>query len=130
MIKAAVVGNARSILIAEELDVAAERNGTDLPARPAFVGIAEQFGAETDGEGEDADTGPAPDKVVAHLVHEDDQRQNQQKRHDIAENKVKHIGQVSHVIPRSGMRRQLRPQQDCPHGSVLSTGSHDLHQNK
>ena len=99
LLEATVVRNARRILVAEELDVAAERNGANLPARPVFVGIAEQFRTEADGKGEDADAGPAADQVVTHLVHEDDQRQHQQKRHDIAENKVKHIGQVSHVDP-------------------------------
>ena len=44
----ALVRHARGILIAEELHVAAERNGRQFPARAVAVVEAEQFGAEAD----------------------------------------------------------------------------------
>jgi hypothetical protein len=46
---------------------------------------AKKFRAEADGECGDADAAPAPDEIVAHLVHEDDDRQDEEERDDRAD---------------------------------------------
>ena len=56
-----------------------------LPARAVPVVEADEFGAEADGERLDADAAPAADEVVAHLVHEHDDRQHEQERDDRAD---------------------------------------------
>ena len=76
------VRRARRVHVADELDVAAERDGAELPARAVAVVEAEEFRAEADRERLDADAAPAADEVVAHLVDEDDDRQHEQERDD------------------------------------------------
>ena len=66
------VGDAGGVVVALEADIAAERDGAELPARAAAVGEAGQLAAEADGEGGDADAAPAGDEEMPHLVHEHD----------------------------------------------------------
>ena len=80
-----IVRLADGIHVADELDVAAERDRAQLPARAAPVVEADQFRAEADRERLDADAAPAADQIVAHLVDEDDDRQHEQERHDGAD---------------------------------------------
>ncbi len=81
---AAVDGVARLALIAEEFDVAAERDRGQLPAGAVAVVEAQKFRAETDREGQDPHAGPARDQEVAKLMEEDDDRQDEQERNHIA----------------------------------------------
>ena len=69
---AAVVGHAGGVLVAEEFDVAAERDGGDLPAGAVAVVEAEQLRAEADGKRQDLDAAPAGDEEMAELVEEHD----------------------------------------------------------
>ena len=79
------VRRARRVHVADEFHVAAERNGGNLPARAVAVVEADEFGTEADRERLDADAAPAADEVVAHLVHEHDDRQHEQERDDRAD---------------------------------------------
>ena len=79
-----LIRHARGVLVAEELDVAAERDGRDLPARAVAIVEAEQFRAEADREGEHAHAAPARDQEMAELVKEHHDGQHEQERHDIA----------------------------------------------
>src|SRR5690606_11509865 len=63
---------AGGVLVAEELHIAAERNGRDLPARAVPVVEADQFRPEADRERLDSDATPAGDEEMAQLVKEDD----------------------------------------------------------
>ena len=74
------VRRARRVHVADELDVAAERNGAELPARAATIVEAEELRAEADGKGLHADAAPAADQVVAHFMHENDDGQHEQER--------------------------------------------------
>ncbi|WP_246697695.1 hypothetical protein [Rhizobium sp. G21] len=60
------------------------------------VGEADKFGAEAEGKGEDADAAPAPDEIVTHLMHEDDQRDHDEKGDDISEQRREEIGDHDH----------------------------------
>ena len=64
--------DAGSILVAEEFDIAAERNGADLPACIVTVVEAEQFRAKADGKGHDFDPTPAGHQEMAELVEKYD----------------------------------------------------------
>src|SRR5215510_16104708 len=77
-----LVGRAGGVLVAEELDVAAERNGGDLPARAMAVVEADELGAKADGEGQHLHAAPAGDQEVTELMKEDDDRENEQKGYD------------------------------------------------
>src|ERR1700716_946945 len=79
------VGNAGDILVAEEFDVTAERNGRDLPAGAGPVVEPDELGPESDRKDQHLDTAPARDQEMAELMHEDDDRQNEQKRQDDAD---------------------------------------------
>jgi hypothetical protein len=46
---------------------------------------ANQLRAEADREGLDGDAIPARDQVVAHLMHEDDDRQNREERNHVGQ---------------------------------------------
>ena len=78
------IGDARGVLVALEAHIAAERDGGELPARAAAVGEAGKLAAEADGEGRDANSAPAGDEEMPHLVHEHDGRQHDQRRDDVA----------------------------------------------
>ena len=79
-----LVGHARGVVVAEELHVAAERDGGELPAGAVAVVEADEFRAETDRKSQHPHAAPARDQEVAELVEEHDDRQDEQKRDDIA----------------------------------------------
>lgn len=83
----------RRIHVAHELHVASERNGAQLPARAATIVETEELGTEADREGLHADSAPAADQIVAHLVYEDDNREHEQERHQRSENEASRIEQ-------------------------------------
>src|SRR5262249_57165680 len=72
-------------VIAEELHVAAERHGRNLPAGSASVVEAEQLRAEAERERQHFDARPAGDKEVAKLVKENDDGQDEQKGDRVAD---------------------------------------------
>ena len=78
------IGNARGVVVALEAHIAAERDRGELPARAAAIGEAGKLAAEADREGGDANSAPAGDEEMPHLVHEDDGRQHDQRRDDVA----------------------------------------------
>ena len=82
---AVMVRDARGILVAEEFHVAAKRNGGDLPARAVAVVEAGELGAKADRKYQHPDAAPARHQEMAKLVKEHDDRQNEQKRHHIAD---------------------------------------------
>src|SRR5207253_4566655 len=78
-----VVGWRRGrVHVAGELDVAAERQPADLPARPPFVGPAENLPAEADREGVGFHPEPAADEIMAELMDEDQRPDDGQERQD------------------------------------------------
>ena len=66
--------------VADELDVAAERDRRQLPARAVAIVEADEFRAEADREGRHPDAAPAADEKVAHLVDEHHDRQHRTGR--------------------------------------------------
>ena len=72
-------GLARRIGVAEHLDVTAEGNDAEFPAGFGPIGPAENFLAEADGEGLDPHAVAPRDQKMAHLVHEDERGQDNQK---------------------------------------------------
>ena len=68
--------------IAEHLDVAAERDGAELPARAGAIVPAEELRAEADREDLDAHAVAARDQIVAELVNEDQDGQDDQEGDD------------------------------------------------
>ena len=79
------IGNAGGVLVAEELDVAAERNGGNLPAGAVAIVEPEQLAAEADGEDQNPHAVPARDQKMAELVEEHHDGQNEQKRDGVAQ---------------------------------------------
>src|SRR5215472_12113251 len=73
------------VAVAEHLDVTAERDGADLPARAGPVVPAEQLGAKADREDLDLNAVAAGDEVVAELVHKDEDGQYDDKGDEIAQ---------------------------------------------
>ena len=73
------VGHARGIDVAEHLHIAAERYETEFPACLGPIGPSEDLRAEADGKDFDADPVAARHEVVAHLMDEDQDGQNDQK---------------------------------------------------
>ena len=67
-------------LLAVHLDEAAQRYGADLPSRARPIGAAEQLGAEADRKDLDGDAAPAGNQIVAQLVDEDEDRQDNEER--------------------------------------------------
>ncbi len=80
------IGAAGAVGVAEELDVAAERQRRDLPERAAPVAARPEHRPEADREHLRADAAPARDDVVAVLVHEDHDpehdHEGQHRRHE------------------------------------------------
>ncbi|MBA8849609.1 hypothetical protein FHW20_000513 [Ochrobactrum intermedium] len=72
----------RGALIANELDVAAKRNGGNLPSRSVFIRETDQLGPKTDGKSLGADAAPARNQIVAHFMDKDHNGQHKQKRND------------------------------------------------
>ena len=68
------VGDQRAIrraggaVVAEEFDVAAQRNRRDFPAGAVAVVETGQFGTESDGKNQNPDAAPASDQKMANLM--------------------------------------------------------------
>src|SRR5690242_8851738 len=77
------------IRIAEHLDVAAERNAAELPARAGAVVPAEELRPEADREDLDAHAVAPRHEVMAELVNEDQHGQDDEEGDDVS-------GQPSH----------------------------------
>ena len=92
------IGNARGVVVALEAHIAAERNRGELPARAAAVGEAGKLAAEADREGGDADSAPAGDEEMPHLVHEHDRRQHDQRRNDVAREDARDVWSKKSII--------------------------------
>ncbi len=80
-----MVGHARRIVVAEELDVAAKRNGGQLPARAVLVVEADDLRAEAEREDQHLDAAPARHQEMAEFVEKHDDGEHEQERHDIAD---------------------------------------------
>ena len=93
-----MIRGARGIVVAKELDVAAERDGRNLPAGAVPVVEADQFRTEADREGQHADAAPAGHQEVAKLVKEHDNRQNEQKRYQIADHAAAERAESGHNV--------------------------------
>jgi hypothetical protein len=91
------VGAARGVAVAEELDVAAERQRRDLPERAAPVAARPDHRAEADGEHLRADAAPARDDVVAVFVDEDHDAEHDDEGQDGGEEPAEEGD-----LPRSG----------------------------
>ena len=79
------VGHAGGVVVAEELDVAAERNGRELPAGAVAVVETDNLGPETERKRQHFDAAPARDQKMAKLVKKHDNREHEKKRDNIAE---------------------------------------------
>ena len=75
-------GCAGRVHVAGELDIAAERQPADLPARAALVGPAGDLAAEADREGLRLHAEPAADEIMAELVDEDQRPDDEQEAQD------------------------------------------------
>ena len=75
-----VAGIARRGHVADELDIAAERQPADFPARALLVGPAEHFAPEADREGLGRNPEPARDEIMAKLVEEDERARARRRR--------------------------------------------------
>ena len=73
------VGRARDTAIAEELDVAAERDPAHFPAGAGAVGPADNLPAEADRKYRHPDLAPARDQVVPELMDKHQAGQHDQK---------------------------------------------------
>src|ERR1700730_2530545 len=70
-------------LVAEELDIAAERNRRNLPARAMAVVETDQFRTETKRERQHFHARPAGDQEVTEFMEENHDRQHEQKGNDV-----------------------------------------------
>src|SRR6185437_16272378 len=68
------------VAVAEHLDVAAQRNGAELPPRPGAVVPAEQLGSKADRKNLDPDPVASGNHVVPQLVHKHENRQDHEER--------------------------------------------------
>src|SRR5690606_14063995 len=75
-----LVRDARGIVVAEEFDVAAQRNCREFPTRVVLVGEAENLRTEADGEHQHAHAAPARDQEVPKLVEKHDDGEDEQER--------------------------------------------------
>ena len=80
-----LIRRARRILIAEKFYIAAERNCGNLPSCPIAVVKSGDLGTEANGEHQHLDAAPARHQKMTKLVEENDDGQNEQKRHHIAD---------------------------------------------
>src|SRR5581483_10107267 len=90
------VGRTCRAVVAEEFHVTAKRNGGDFPARAVPVVKADDFGAKTDRKHQNPNAAPAGDQEMAQLMEEYDQAEDEQERHDIAEESVPKRLQMRH----------------------------------
>ena len=104
-------------LVAEELDVAAERNGRHLPAGAVAVVEAEQFRAEAERERQDLHAGPAGDEEMAELVEENDDGQDEQEGNDVADQPM--AQRIETMSEKSQTSDSPRPRAGGPVPNVL-----------
>src|SRR4029079_3967628 len=76
-------GHAGAVVVVEELDVAAERDPGEAPARAVLVGEAEDLAAEADGEIPHPDAAPARDQEMAELVNDDDRGEHEEEHNRV-----------------------------------------------
>ena len=74
--------------VAEHLDVSAERDEAEFPSGLGAIGPAEYLLAESDGENLDPHAIAPSDQEMAHLVHEDQNRQDNQERYQDGQNLI------------------------------------------
>ncbi len=98
------IRGASGVLIAEELYVAAERNGGDFPARAVTIVKPDDFRAETDGKHQNSDATQPGDQEMAKLVEEHHKAEDEQERDEIGGNAAPQ---------RMQMRQQIRPHNAC-----------------
>ncbi|GCC46231.1 hypothetical protein chiPu_0030606, partial [Chiloscyllium punctatum] len=75
----------RLAVVTEELDVAAERNRRNLPARAVPVVESRKLRPKAQREGQHLHAGPACDQEMAELVKENDDGEDEEEGNDIAE---------------------------------------------
>ncbi|MGY4294725.1 hypothetical protein ACVWXN_002820 [Bradyrhizobium sp. i1.4.4] len=97
-------------LVAEELDVAAERDRRDLPAGAMAVVETDQLRSETEREGQHPNARPARDQEMAEFMEEHDDRQDEQEGNRVAEEpmaqRIETMDEkVDHRIPSSSAAR-------------------------
>ena len=72
-------------LVAEELDIAAERDRRNLPAGAVAVVETGEFRSEAERERQHLHAGPARNQEVAELMEENDDGQHEQEGNDVAD---------------------------------------------
>jgi hypothetical protein len=119
-------GNAGTVLVVEELDIAAERDPSDAPAGAVPVVKTVDLLAEADGKGLDLHAAPAGDQEMAELVNEHDHRQDEQEGQQYSQeapDPAQSLTQESHLQQppatilndNNPVRRSLRGRQGpCP----------------
>src|SRR5215212_6692820 len=80
-----LICDAGGVLIAEELHVAAERNGRNLPARAVAIVEADQFGAKPYRKDQNLYADPTGDQEVPELVEKDHDGQDEKERENDAQ---------------------------------------------
>ena len=95
---AALIRHARGIVIAEELYVTAERNRGKLPARSIAVVEADDFGTESDRKDEHPDAAKAGHQEMTKLVEENDDGQDKQEGHNVADDTAAECTQAPHNL--------------------------------
>ena len=103
------VGYARFVVIAEEFDVASERNEGNLPSGAVAVVEAGYFRPEAHREDQHPNAAPAGHQEMAELMKENDDRQREQERNN-----------PSRVVPEE--RNETRKGTATHHDLVASSG--------
>ena len=85
-----VDGGTGGVRVAQHLHVAAQRNRAELPARAVPVVAAEQLRPEADREHLDPHAVASRHPVVPELVHEHDDREDEQERDQILDDGREH----------------------------------------
>src|SRR6202030_1404615 len=97
-----------AVAVAEHLDVAAQRDGAEFPARPGAIPPAEQLRAEADRKDLDPYPVPPRDPVMTKLVHEDQHGQDDEKRDDVIEPVVQETDHFKSIGSPSGALARIR----------------------
>src|SRR5690242_16200183 len=92
------VRRARLVVVAEELHIAAERDGRELPAGAVTVVEAGELRPKTDRKGQYFDAAPARHQEVAKLMKKHNNRKNEEERDDIARQAPAKRAQAAHEV--------------------------------